>query len=210
MKYKRIILINIVFTFLFVELVSAFFFRNKVRLIYSNYLEFQNFSPFPKDYFVANQKYGFDIKKNSPEKLISNSPSESLPYKIFSNYYGCFDKRNDYNSENLIYLAGDSFTWGYSAYDDKFGTLLEKRLKIPVAKCGVTGTGQIQQFQKFKRISKLIKRYPKEVIVNIFANDIEDDFLYPSATVINGYLVRKAYYKINPRPEVKFFSNKGR
>ena len=63
MKYKRIILINIVFTFLFVELVSAFFFRNKVRLIYSNYLEFQNFSPFPKDYFVSNQKYGFDIKK---------------------------------------------------------------------------------------------------------------------------------------------------
>ena len=208
MNHKRTILINLVFTFVLFELISAIFFRRQVRIIYSNYLEFQNFSPFPKDYFVANENYGFDIKNNSPEKLISNAPSEAKTYKIFSNSYGCFDKRNNYNFDNLVYLAGDSFTWGYSPYEKKFGTLLEKKLNIPIAKCGVTGTGQIQQFKKFERISKSIKRYPSKVIVNIFANDIEDDFLYPSATVINGYLVRKAYYEINKMPKIGFFSDK--
>ncbi len=208
MNYKRTIFINIVFTLLLVELISALFFRKQVRVIYSNYLEFQNFSPFPKDYYITNKKYGFDIKNNSPEKSIINAPSEYPPYKIFSNSYGCFDKRNNYNFDNLVYLAGDSFTWGYAPYKDKFGTLLEHKLNIPIAKCGVTGTGQIQQFEKFERISKLIKRYPKDIIVNVFANDIEDDFLYPSATVINGYLVRKASYETSPKPRVVFLSDK--
>jgi len=194
MRNKAVIAINFLVTIVLIETTSAFLLKERMRKLYPHYLDTSaTFSPFPRQYFEKDEEIGFDIQKNSQATPTNNTPPEAGSYLIFSNTHGCFDKREDYSSESLIYIAGDSFTWGYAPYEKKFATLLEEKIHTPVAKCGVTGTGQIHQFEKFSRLHKMGRVRPQRVIVNIFANDIEDDFLHPINTVIEGWLVRNTY-----------------
>ena len=56
-------------------------------------------------------------------------------------------------------------------------------------------TGQIHQFSKFKEITAILGYHPQTVIVNVVLNDIENDFLHPQSTVIDGYQVDIAGYE---------------
>ena len=105
------------------------------------------------------------------------------------NSYGCFD--DEWSKKDLIggiYLAGDSFTWGYTRYEKKFGTLLEDMLGIKVYACGVTHTGQGHQLEKFKRLfGRGIT--PKLVVVNVVSNDMNNDFFFPHTDIVDGFMV---------------------
>jgi hypothetical protein len=91
----------------------------------------------------------------------------------------------------LHYLAGDSVTWGYTPYQQKFGTILEQTLHYSILKCGVTHTGQRHQFSKFRDIVNTLGRMPTLVVVNFVPNDVANDYAYPHSTVIDGWLVDK-------------------
>lgn len=121
------------------------------------------------------------------KEVISNVPSESLPYPVWGNKIGCFDNDIKTNEKYDVYLSGDSMTWGYAPLNKKFGTILEKKLGLNVAACGVTHTGTSHQFDKFKEISKNLGYFPKTVIVNYSYNDIDNDFSYPHTTIKKGY-----------------------
>lgn len=150
---------------------------------------------YPRHYFADDGIKGFDIQKNFKPEVVSTKPSESIPYEIWSNSIGCYDKEPTKNKPYKVYLAGDSFTWGYTPYKKKFGTLLEHQLGVPVAKCGVTHTGQAHQLEKLKEVRRLTGHQPETVIVNIYYNDIDNDFSHPHSRVINGYLVDRIQNK---------------
>ena len=72
------------------------------------------------------------------------------------------------------------------------------------AKCGVTHSGTLHEFEKFKRTVVLIGKYPKVVFVCFTINDPANDLAYPHTTVIDGYLVDTVYLKdgVIVRPKI--------
>jgi hypothetical protein len=142
---------------------------------------------YPRYYFVADPQLGFDIAPNAK----GFHSGEDYNYEVFSNAAGCFDQNPPslYATSDYYYFAGDSFTWGYSPYEKKFATIFEKLSGIPSAKCGTTHTGTLHQYGKFKRVKRLVGRYPAVVVVGFFPNDIANDLAHPHTTVIDGYQV---------------------
>lgn len=142
---------------------------------------------YPNGYFVKHAARGFDIGRNRE----GAHWVDGVAYPIWSNSLGCFDdeppKAGDY-----IYFAGDSQTWGYTPFEQKFGTIVEQRSGKSVVKCGVTHTGQLHQFDKFLGVVEEIGYPPRAVLVFYDSNDPANDYAYPHATVIDGWLVNSA------------------
>ena len=181
------------------DLSCLIFARGRLRSLEANYFlgiqsiqarsSFDLGRGYPRHYFSADSVKGFDISKNTSKTLVSAKPSESPPYEVWGNSLGCFDEDIRAGQKYSIYLAGDSFTWGYAPFEYKFGQILEKDLGLAVASCGVSHTGQVHQFQKFKEISSSLGYYPGLVIVNVYYNDIDNDLSHPHSSVVDGYLV---------------------
>ena len=93
------------------------------------------------------------------------------------------------NSEKpLIYAAGDSQTWGIVSTDARWTNLLEKKSGIPVLNCGVPGTAQKHQHEKYREVTSALKRRPDLLLVVYITNDIAEDARFPAYTVIDGFL----------------------
>ena len=154
---------------------------------------------YPQDYFVAHDERGFEIAK---DKSGSAFVEDFGIYTIWSNSLGCFDTNepNKMTIGEFIYLAGDSYTWGYAPYENKFGTLLESNLVLPVLKCGVPHSGQRHQFAKFKENIESLGRYPRLVVINYVDNDVANDYAYPHSTVVEGWMVDKV--KLSEKQEI--------
>ena len=192
-------LVNAIVLFLLFESVAALFLRHKIRILYPPYFRLSFLSPdqgfgkgYPRGYFVSDEAKGFDIAKAQQPIAVHSIPPEAGEYNIWSNDLGCFDELDRPDDPYAVYLAGDSQTWGYSPFAAKFGSLLQDRLGQPVAKCGVTHTGQRHQFQKFLGVSAQLGYFPSVVVVNVVPNDLTNDYLFPEATEIDGYLVNQA------------------
>ena len=203
MTWIKIIITNICVFFLliiFIDLASYTFFSKSLKKIFPLYDRSGDFGhEYILDYYQNHATRGFDIIPNSATTT-DVLPREIGNYEIWSNNHGCFDKNwNTHisNKEDIIYLAGDSFTWGYVPFKDKFSTILDQNLKSNVINCGVSHTGQQHQFSKFLEIYNQWK--PKLVIVNFFHNDVLDDFFFPSASVSNGILIQNYEYCIKDK-----------
>ena len=198
-KVAGLVLVNAIVFFLLFESVAALFLRHKIQILYPSYWKLSFLSPdqgfgkgYPRGYFVADKAKGFDIAKAQQPIAVHSIPPEAGEYSIWSNDLGCFDELDRSGKPYAVYLAGDSQTWGYSPFSAKFGSLLQDRLGKPVAKCGVTHTGQRHQFQKFLEVSSQLGYFPPVVVVNVVPNDLTNDYLFPEATEIDGYLVNQA------------------
>ena len=159
---------------------------------------------FPKNYFINDIDRGFDISK-SPGIFKMKIPTEiSNTYNGYANSLGCNDQEKKTNRNKIIYLAGDSFTWGFVPTKKRFSNILSNELKkFDVYNCGVPHTGQFHQFSKFLQIFRNLKNLDI-VIINIFENDIENDFFYPHSEVLNGYLIDNKDWCLNNN-EIKIF-----
>ena len=108
----------------------------------------QGVSGLPRWYYIATS-YGFDINPNFwPPVKHRFTDGE---YYVWSNSLGCFDREVEDGEDPLVLIVGDSFTWGFTPFEDKWGTVLEKNLGIRVLKCGVGGYGTRQAFIKAKK-----------------------------------------------------------
>lgn len=138
---------------------------------------------FPQYYYVKDAELGYDLAKNFPrtrQRLIEH------PYKIWTNKMGCFD--TPYEGEKpFIYLTGDSFTWGYASFEDKWGTRLQKLLAMRVLKCGVAGAGTKYELIRTTRQLAALPN-PSMIVVGYDGNDVEDDNMFPQNSVYDGYL----------------------
>lgn len=142
-------------------------------------------------YYQASPTRGFDIAPGA--RSLDWHPPDVAPYPIWGNSLGCFDDEPPADTAPDIYLAGDSFTWGFSPYEKKFGTIMERETGRLVYACGVWNTGQWHQFDKFLEIAGSFPGWPRLLIVNLYDNDYLDDLAFPHTTVVNGVLVETKY-----------------
>lgn len=139
----------------------------------------------PEHYYTESKDAGYDISKNF---ATSTHRFADATYPLWSNNIGCFD----YNAEAkppYIYLGGDSFTWGFTPFEDKWGVILETSLKERVLKCGVPGYGTKQELIKAKKTLEGMPD-PSLILVGYFANDPGDDAAFPNSLVYKGRLIK--------------------
>jgi hypothetical protein len=146
----------------------------------------------PRGYYRADDQLGFDIR---PGARAVYEYGEG-PQEVFANSIGCFD-RNELDglraAPQYHYFGGDSYTWGFAEYDSKFATVWEEATGKVAAKCGVTHTGTVAQFEKFKRVAAAVGRMPATVFVGFYVNDPANDAAFPHSTVVDGYMVDTAF-----------------
>ena len=143
---------------------------------------------YPHEYFTENDERGFDIGKNRK----GFHWVDGVLYQIWSNSIGCFDREHN-SYDGYIYFAGDSYTWGYAPYEQKFGTIIEQATGATILKCGVTHTGQRHQYSKFIELVRDIGHLPQAVFIFYTNNDVANDFAHPHSTVIQGWQVDTLY-----------------
>ena len=146
--------------------------------------------------YTGSETRGFDIAPGM--RTVSFHPPHIGPYETWGNSVGCFDAEPPERKTPAIYLAGDSFTWGYAPYEAKFGTILERETGLLVYACGVTNTGTRHQFDKFREIAESFPGWPALVIVNVFTNDIANDHAYPHSVVVDGVWIEDTYLHEEP------------
>jgi hypothetical protein len=135
------------------------------------------------DYYVADPERGFDIAPNRSGMV---HYVDGTLYPVWSNSLGCFDLEPR-PGDRYVYLAGDSFAWGFTPFEGKLGTVLERRLGVPVLKCGVSGTGQLHELSKMRQVIAAVGRKPALIVDTYYENDVADDLAYPSLTVVDGW-----------------------
>lgn len=141
----------------------------------------------PQFYFVPDDVTGIDIAKNFPA---FTSQLEGVKIEEWSNNIGCFDR--DYrNEKNPIILVGDSFTWGFAPFEDKWGTLIEKYVGKRVLKCGVNGYGAAQELEKAKKVVTQTGEKPSLILVGYYYNDLANDWLFPNSAIAGGWIVQR-------------------
>ena len=140
--------------------------------------------PYPQYYYEKNENTGFDISKNFKKQEVSYF---DFSYDVWSNELGCFD--DPYMGETpYIYLAGDSFTWGFTPFQDKWGTKLQSFLGLRTIKCGVSGFGTKHELLKTTAHLEHLPA-PELIIVGYYVNDVFEDGHFPYRTLYDGYLV---------------------
>lgn len=139
-------------------------------------------------YYRPDDRKGYDIDVNVPPVI---HQSNDVSYKVWSNELGCFD--TPYRGEkNYILLLGDSFTWGYAPFEDKFGTVIENKLGMRVLKAGVGGFATRQELLKAEEIIEKVKQRPRLIILGYYIfNDIDDDYCFSHLTVVKGHLLSR-------------------
>lgn len=125
-------------------------------------------------YTVPDAELVWDIEPNlSPRRHVTHDVS----YDIWSNELGCFDR--PYAGETpSVYLAGDSFAWGFAPFEAKWGTELERATGVRVLKCGVTGYGTRQELLRAARHFEKIPPPALVVLGYVELNDAQDDALF--------------------------------
>jgi len=142
--------------------------------------------PSHQHYYRADAEMGYDIAPDFPP-----TPEEREDHttrQIWSNELGCYDT-SPHPRTPYVLLVGDSFAHGSTRFEDNWGTVVESRLGRRVLKCGIPGSGTRQQLVKARRIIAHMQSPPELIILGWFANDLEDDVLFPRATVLDGWQV---------------------
>jgi len=134
----------------------------------------------PKDYIILDNVIGHDISKNCPVSVFKFKDSG---HDIWSNELGCFDK--PYKGEkDYIFLAGDSFVWGFTPFESKWGTVLEEQTGTRVLKCSSLGYGITHEYLKMKKTIDMVHNTPSLIVVAYFVgNDLLDDHLFGTPPV---------------------------
>lgn len=158
----------------------------------------------PKGYLQFDDHIGYVISPNFPTTTLRFADAS---FPVWSNSLGCFD--SEYGKEQpYIYLMGDSFAWGWTPLEQKWGKELERELGLRVLTCGTDGYGTRQELLRARgHLEKLPK--PALIVVSYLgANDVDDDTLFPNHTVYRGYPVRSEVSCLDatctvPVPEVR-------
>lgn len=179
MKWIKIVAINVGIFIIFLFIIEGIFHLSQIKYKILPPLE-------PWGYSVADTTTGYDIVHNFPT---TTSSFYDLSYQVSSNELGCFDY--PYGGDTpYIYVTGDSFAWGWTALNDKWGKVIERETGIRTLTCGVNGYGTKQELLKTEKTISLIGKPPTTIIVGYLgANDVDDDAMFPNYTVQNGYRV---------------------
>jgi hypothetical protein len=141
---------------------------------------------YPRYYFEFNASRGFDIKP-APEGV---EVSNDFLFPIEANEFGCRDQKVSPDpTKPFIYVAGDSGTWGIVPIAMRWTERLERLSGTPVLNCGVPGTAQRHQHDKYTEVLRSLKLSPELVLVAYVSNDVWEDHRFPAYTVFDGFLI---------------------
>jgi hypothetical protein len=144
---------------------------------------------FESSYYGPDEEAGYDIRPNRPHTKYHFSDG---CFEIWSNRYGCFDEDFDPTDPHpFVLLLGDSFVHSFSAYGNKYGSLLEQLLQERIVKAGVSGYGPKQEYLKARKLIHALNRYPSLTVVAYYiGNDALEDYLFPTRVYAEGCLRR--------------------
>jgi hypothetical protein len=144
----------------------------------------------PRGYVRYDSVLGFDI---APDVATTTHQFYDLSYPVWSNELGCFDM--PYHGETpFIYMTGDSFTWGWTPFQDKWGTQLQALLGLRTLKCGVNAYGTRHEYLKTERDLVRLSAPPKFVILGYLGgNDADDDAAFPEYVGYDGLRIPTPY-----------------
>lgn len=141
-------------------------------------------------YYRADAVKGHDISPNV-KKMRTSTDNNSFEYDVWSNELCCFDE--PYRGEqDYLLLVGDSFTHQFAPFEDMWGTQIERLLERRVLKCGVTGYGTQQEYQKAQEVIAQTRNNPGLIIVGYCLNDLDNDSWGNNLTVHQGFLVESS------------------
>ena len=144
---------------------------------------------YPRTYYVAHPTRGFDTAPSNGPTLIQRD----YLFPIERNQFGCRDKKSVADiPDDYIYVAGDSNTWGIVPSEYRWTEGLSDATKQTVLNCGVSGTAQMHQHEKYDDVVGQIGHLPRLVLVGYVGNDVYEDFVHPGRTILDGYLVDEA------------------
>lgn len=141
---------------------------------------------YPRYFFEAHPSRGFDIRPGASGTAFAWAP---LEFSVEANSLGCRDREFAALERPFVYAGGDSQTTGYVGREQRWTDLLQEKLGVRVLNCGVSGTGQRHQREKFLDIVAATGVVPEVAIVGYVNNDVDDDHEFPSNTVVEGYPV---------------------
>jgi len=161
-------------------LVGIGIFETAMRL--TEYRFLLQMTEFPPGYFQVDAELGADQARNVPPgRFTIRAPA----FEAFTNWLGCFDRDSDI-SPGYILAIGDSATWGFVPSDKNWTHRLQVLAGTQVLNCGVTGVGPKFEAIKAERVIERIGFPPSLIIVLYIDNDLNDDFVFPSYTVVDG------------------------
>ena len=161
-------------------LVGIGIFETAMRLTEYRFLLHK--TEFPPGYFQADAELGADQARNVPPgRFTIRAPA----FEAFTNWLGCFDRDSDI-SPGYILAIGDSATWGFVPSDENWTHRLQELAGTQVLNCGVTGVGPKFEAIKAEKVIERIGFPPSLMIVLYIDNDLNDDFVFPSYTVVDG------------------------
>lgn len=145
----------------------------------------------PHGYIKYDPELGFDI---TPHFATSTHHFYDYSYDVWSNELGCYDYPYDGTSP-YIYLTGDSYAWGYTPLEEKWGKIVERTVNVRTLTCGVTGFGTRQEVIKTRRDLSRLPEPPRLILVSYLGvSDPNDDFNFPAAVGYDGNrLMSKAH-----------------
>ncbi|RJQ16663.1 MAG: SGNH/GDSL hydrolase family protein [Nitrospiraceae bacterium] len=179
---KLIIYIAPLVVFVFMSFLAA---EVIIRVFDVSCFSFKN--PFTKNLGIwgPDPISGHDFTENYPETNFAFKDDE---YAIWTNELGCFDK--PYIGEtNYTLLVGGSITWGYSPFEHIHGYHIENMTGERVLKCGIPGYGTKEELIKIEKVVKKTGKSPGLIILGYSMDDIDNDYIFPGITVIDGYRV---------------------
>lgn len=137
---------------------------------------------FPQGYFQADSALGADQAPNvAPARFTIRAPA----FETFTNWLGCFDRDSEIQP-GYILAVGDSATWGFVPSEANWTHRLQVMTGKQVLNCGVTGIGPKYATLKARKVIEQIGFPPSLVILLYIDNDLNDDFVFPSYTVVSG------------------------
>ena len=143
---------------------------------------------YPRYFFQAHAKRGIDLTPGATGSAFGWGP---FSFAVGNNSLGCRDDEFQPDARPYIYAAGDSQTMGYVAKEQRWPDLLAEKAGLRVLNCGVAGTAQWHQRDKFAEIVSRLRTVPELVLVGYVYNDAEDDRDFPAQTVVEGYPVMR-------------------
>lgn len=182
-KYVRLILFNSVILLSLLVLIEILLRFTPYNAYFMNPLK----STIYKGFFVSDDKTGIDWSENMPKKSFWGLDGEFI---VWTNELGIFDR--PYNGEKeYILLVGDSFTWGFTPFERKYGNIIEKKTAMRVLKAGFGGAGTKMAMIKAEKVIKKINGVkPKLIILGYYmGNDFMDDYYFPRYSVVDDYTV---------------------
>jgi hypothetical protein len=141
-------------------------------------------------YYRADAVKGYDISPNV-KKMRTSTDNNAFEYDIWSNELGCFDEPY-HGEQDYVLLVGDSFTHQFAPFEDMWGTQMDLLLGRRVLKCGVSGYGTRQEYQKAQEIIAQTGNNPGLIIVGYCLNDLDSDYWGNNLTVHQGFLVGRS------------------